>query len=104
MTDKEKPKTLDELIASTPAAQPLSDALENIRVRRKRLLDMPASPPVDAAITPEAIPVIDNPDAFAQDFWERKQAEKKTKPKAPKGKPTKAPHLTVHDGDDPKRK
>ena len=104
MTDKEKPKTLGELIASTPAAQPLSDALENIRVRRKRLLDTKTAPTVDSVITPEAIPVIDNPDAFAKDFWERKQAEKRAKPKAPKGKPTKAPHLTVHDGDDPKKK
>lgn len=106
MTDKEKPKSLSELIASTPAAQPLDVALENIRARRRRLLDGASKPALDAAIEPEPIPVFDNPEEFASDFWARQTEKKKTvqKPKAPKGKPTKAPHLTVHDGDEPPKK
>lgn len=103
MTDKEKPKNLSELIASTPAAQPLSDALENIRVRRKRLLGVPAAKSADDAHQPEAIPVIENPEKFASDFWERQKTKKK-EPKVPKRKPTKTPYLTIVDNDDPKNK
>ena len=103
MTDKEKPKTFADLLASQPAAQPLDEALENIRARRQRLLGTPAPQPADAMPGPESIPVIDNPDAFAADFWARQQATKK-RPRAPKGKPTKAPHLTIHDGQEPPKK
>ena len=103
MTDKEKPKTLADLLASQPAAQPLDEALENIRARRRRLLDTLTPEPADAMPGPESIPVIDNPDEFAAEFWKRQQSSKK-KPRAPKGKPTKAPHLTIHDGKEPPKK
>jgi hypothetical protein len=96
-----------DLIARSPAAQSRADALENIRRRRARLLTEPTKPDLDASIEPEPIPIVDAPETFAQEFWER-QKERAKPPKKPtekpKGKPTKAPHLTVHDGskDEPK--
>ncbi len=104
MPHQDNPITLADLIGSTSAAQPLDQALENIRVRRRKLLRDAAPQAADTAIVPEPIPVLDNPNAFATDFWQRKLAEK-TKSESPKGKPTKVPHLTVHEGDDqPKKK
>lgn len=104
MADKDKQKSVQDLMAGQPGAQSLEVALENIRARRKRLLgDEIATAPTADTIQPEPIPIIDAPDDFAADFWKRQQ-EKPKKPKTPKGRPTKAPHLTVHEGKEPPKK
>jgi len=87
------------LLARTPAAQPLSEALENIRVRRARLLAEQATPVTEPAAEP--VPIIDAPETFGSEFWKRKLAEKKPAPTTKGKRSKKAPHLSVIDGEKP---
>lgn len=85
-------RRLAELIAATPGAQTLTQALASIAARRARLVpEKPATEPVDFNAR-EPLPPLEDPDAFAKGFWQR------LKDKAPPrgGKP----RLVVRNDDD----
>ena len=111
MTKKRPP--LADIIAKTPGANVRADAEAFLNHRRTELLGAPANvpqpPEPDAA--PEPAPIIENPDRYAEDFWQRfvdKQNAGKKPPKKPAqkssrkkpGRPTKRPSpFTVIDGE-----
>jgi hypothetical protein len=71
MTDDGRTRAA-RLLARTPFAMPRAEALTHIEDRRRTLLAPPAPPPATADAdftTPESMPVIDAPDAFAAEFW-----------------------------------
>lgn len=95
------------LLAQSPRAMPLAEALTHIRRRRETLLGTSVLPP-DSVAAPEPMPILDSPDAFAQSFWETRPApkakadkKKSAKSSSPKrGRPTKRKSpFTVIDGD-----
>jgi hypothetical protein len=96
------------LLAQSPRAMPLADALKHIRRRREKLLGTSALPP-DSIAAPEPMQLLDSPDTFAQTFWETQPAPKakgdKKKPAgkssaSKRGRPSKHESpFTVIDGD-----
>lgn len=76
MTDDKR--SLADLIAATPGAQTREEAKRSIKARRAKLMETVAPPPEDLA-SPEVIPLIDNPDAFAREFFQRLQDKEKPK-------------------------
>ena len=72
------------LIAASPFAMSLEEALKQKRERRDALLATPPIPEPD--ITPEPLPVIDAVAQYARDFWKDKKAA--DEPTAPAAKPT----------------
>ena len=111
--------SLKDLIARTPAAQSRDAARAHLAKRRSSLgLDnTPTAAARQVAAEamighPEPLPAtecpanpsasaIDDPEAFARQFWEKRRrspaAKKKTPAKTPTGK--KPPHLTIIEGD-----
>ncbi len=77
------------LIAASPLAMSLEDALKQKRERRAELL---AAPPVpEVTIAPEPLPVIDSPADYARDFWQDRQPPEKS-PRRPPRKKSGSPH------------
>lgn len=72
MTDRTKP-TIAELIAGTPGAQPIQQALASIKARRDKLLSKNETTKTHDFSAPEPMPVLADPDAFAKGFFERLQ-------------------------------
>jgi hypothetical protein len=71
MTNHKLP-SLADLIAATPGAQTREDARASIKARRDKLLNASAPlPPADFAAT-EPLPLVDEPDTFAKEFWQRR--------------------------------
>lgn len=111
---------LADILAKTPGANTRADAEEFAAKRRAELLGAPVSTPQppEPDIAPEQAPIIENPDRYAEDFWQRfvekqntgKKTAKKPAPKSSRkkpGRPTKRPSpFTVIDGegDEPDKK
>jgi hypothetical protein len=75
------------LLAASPFAMTIQDALAHIRERRAALLSGP--PPAPAGeldfAAPEPMPVLDRPEQFAAEFWRaRKLPSPKDEPPKPK--------------------
>lgn len=70
MTDIKKP-TLADLIASTPGAQSREAAQASIAARRARLLNSAAPSPPEDFTASEPLPIVGEPDVFAQAFFQR---------------------------------
>jgi hypothetical protein len=79
------------LLAASRYAMPSEEARAHIAARRRQLLAAPEVPEPD--FSPEPLPIVDAPEAFADAFWQsRKQSDK---PPRALGRP----HLRVIDGD-----
>jgi len=81
-----KDQSLADLIAQTPGAQTREQAIERIKARRQKRLTKEPRPSVseDQLAKPEPLPIIDKPDQFAADFFERLKAKEKAKTRPPK--------------------
>ena len=109
---KRKRPPLSDLIAKTPGANTRAQAKAFLKMRRAEITAQPPAPP-DLERRPqerEPAPVIDDPDRYGSEFWQRfvdkqnagKSPGKRRPPKKP-GRPTKRPSpFTVIDGDDEK--
>jgi hypothetical protein len=77
------------LLAASPSAMPLEDALEHIRARRAQLLlAQPQSPPITEDFGPKPMPIVEEPEKFAANFWDKRQLPGPTdEPPKPKPKP-----------------
>ncbi len=81
-----KGPTLADLIAQTPGAQTREQAIESIKARRQKRLAEKTQPAVseDQLVKPEPLPIIEKPDQYAADFFQRLKAKEKAKQKPPK--------------------
>jgi len=77
------------LLAASPSAMPLDEALEHIRARRAQLLCQPEVQP-EPDFGPEPMPLITNPEQFAGNFWEKRKLPGPND-EPPKPKPTAKP-------------
>lgn len=97
-----------KLLAASSYAMPLADAIEHIRKRRSALAlpPSPAAPPDLVASSAVPLPIVDDPEQFAADFWKRRlmpEIQKtKLKPPLPGRRPAGETHahpdLRVIDG------
>lgn len=103
------------LIAASPLAISIADARAHTHKRRRKLL-APAStaisPHAEPDFSPVPMPVLDAPESFAKDFWNKRRPPgpddepPKPKPKKPRGRkpvgdlPPGADRFRVIDGDD----
>ncbi|MFN0218210.1 MAG: hypothetical protein ACKVP4_05270 [Hyphomicrobium sp.] len=63
--------SLADLIAATPGAQSRGQALASVKTRRAQLLSSAAPlPPTDFG-APEPMPLLDAPDEYAKEFFQR---------------------------------
>ena len=76
------------LIAASPLAMSLEDALKQKRERREQLLAVP--PLSEPDFSPEPFPFLDSPQDFARDFIAKKRSDRGSKPVA-RSKTNKAP-------------
>jgi hypothetical protein len=85
------------LLAASPHAMRVEDALTHIRERRERLLTAPPLPEPDFSAEPFSF--LDSPHDFARDFLAKKRSDATPKPaarsKSKKALPQKKPRLTV---------
>jgi len=103
----ESKASLADLIAQTPGAQTREQLLERIKARQKKRSkkSQQSAPSEEELVTPEPLPIVNQPDQFAAGYWERlkekTKAAQKGNPKA-KTTPTKRskPRLVV-DNDKP---
>jgi len=82
---------LADLIAQTPGAQPREQLLERIKARQEARLKkkQKSAPAEDQLTTPEPLPIVNQPDQFAADFFARlREKTKATQKGKPKAKPT----------------
>jgi hypothetical protein len=90
MTDDGRARAA-RLLARSRFAMPRADAIAHIEERRKTLI-APAAPPPAALeanfAAPEPMPVIDQPEHFAADFWKTRRLPGPAD-EPPKPKPTK---------------
>ncbi len=77
--------SLAELIAQTPGAQTRQEALAHVRARTQTAKP-PSQQPLldDDIIKAEPMPIIDKPDVYAADFFQRLKMKEKGKQKPPK--------------------
>lgn len=92
------------LLAQSPGAMPIEEALAHIKERRRKLTAAPAPKP-EPNFAPAPMPVVDDPGTFAAAFFQRKASPlpDPPKPKHPPGrKPVRAskddPDLRIIDG------
>lgn len=85
---------LADLIAATPGAQTLVQALASIKVRRERMLGSPdVVSPTDFS-KPEPMPILGDPESFARGFFQRLIDKSSPPPHGVK------PRLVVRNDDD----
>lgn len=90
-----------QLLAASRFAMPLKDVLEHIRKRRAAYPSPPLLREPDVA-APEliSVPLIDDPDRFAELFWKKRTATKVTKLPSKTAKPrvsrTQVPPTPAH--------
>jgi hypothetical protein len=110
--NKRKRPPLTDLIAKTPGANTRREAEAFLKMRRAEITAQTKALSERDRQTkqPDTAPVIDDPDRYGSEFWQRfienrdadKTPGKKRPPKKP-GRPTKRPSpFTVIDGDDKK--
>jgi hypothetical protein len=88
--------SLGELIAGTPGAQPRDQLVERIKRREGRRPEKSSEARVQVELSkPEPLPIIDKPDQFAADFFDRLKARESEKRKPPKRS---KPKLMVDNG------
>ena len=81
------------LLAASPLAMSIAEALAQTQDRRRKLLATPATPEPDFT-KPEPVPasIVDAPEQFGRDFWRKRKPPglddepPKPKPKKPKGR------------------
>jgi hypothetical protein len=76
---------VSRIFAQSPSAMSRADALAHIEERRRSLLASPPLPEPD--ITPEPIPIVDDPVAFAREFWGDARKPKKSRGSTSQRKP-----------------
>ena len=98
-------RSVEDLIARTPAAVPVELALKAIADRKARLLSggLVPSCPAPAVEEPdvaerEPMPLLDDTEAFAAGFWQRLKEKEDAKNKTP---PRRSKPRLVVDNDDP---
>ena len=105
---KSKRPPLKDILAKTPGANTRADAETFVAQRRAELLNNPttSTPPPQQADAPEPAPILENPERYAEDFWQRFVDKQNTgkkpakKPRKKPGRPTKRPSpFTVIDGE-----
>ena len=69
---KKRPPLID-ILAKTPGANARTDAEDFVAKRRAELLGAPVSTPQqpEPDSAPGPAPIIENPDRYAEDFWQR---------------------------------
>ena len=83
--------SLADLIAQTPGAQTREQLRERIKARQQKRLKKQSNPASaeEELVTPEPLPIVNQPDQFAADFFARlKEKTKATQKDKPKAKPT----------------
>lgn len=93
---KSKMPPIAALIGETPGAQTREEALASIEARRARLLSQETPEPPADFTTPEPMPLLDDPDAFAKKFIERIMEKGEPPPRGVK------PRVVVDNDNDPK--
>ena len=82
---------LADLIAQTPGAQPREHLLERIKARQeaRSKKKQKSAPAEDHLTTPEPLPIVNEPDRFAADFFARlREKARATQKDKAKAKPT----------------
>jgi hypothetical protein len=92
------------LLARSRFAMPRADAINHIAERRRTLLAPPLALVPDADFTaPEPMPVIDQPETFAAEFWRGRKLPSpideppKPQPKKPRGRRPRGELTPDHD-------
>lgn len=85
--------SLADLIAATPGAQSREQALASVKTRRAQLLSTAAPLPIDDFSATEPMPLLDAPDKYAKEFFQR-ILTKDTPPRGSK------PRLVIDNTDD----
>ena len=69
---------LADFIAATPAAQSREQAMASVKTRRAQLISSSATPPLSDFGAAEPMPLLDAPDEYAKQFFQRLITKEKT--------------------------